>query len=372
LDPVTHSSSQKSFLSIRRQLLPKLALLSVPVLGFYAWQFSLPLNQYNFRLWEALSAQNMIGDAPFYPNQHLEMNEVGGTAPYTSSAVLQKTSWTTDEFGNRNLKEACLEPQVMVIGDSMTIGAGVDENEMLSAQLSRKLNHCVRSFAGGKLGHQLERALQRGIHPNYIVLTVAEYSATDLVELNQFKVTPPDKLGSVFAHPRISSLGTLWSRFRKNSFWNYRSVHGIWAALLRPFLSTSETDALLSHDPRTPHFMFELARDGRATTPAQVAVLVKSLNLYAEKLATTQIKLIVSIVPQKEEVYSDLTQNDFSPFSKIWNEQTQNQNFVYVDQFKLMRDAYQKNHQYLHRLDDNHWNARGIELFTNELAKFLK
>ncbi len=344
------------------KLSKRLVLISLPAIFWFAWQALLPPNQYTFRVWEALLTKPFHWDDPFYPNQTVKMDEVGDEAPYAPNSVIKSVTWHTDQDGYRNTLPECAAPQTIVIGDSMVIGASLDESQMLSSQLGAKTGRCVRSFAGGRLNRQVERAYEAGMHPKNFVLVVAEYEVSAVEELDTFHSENQEDPARLQRTRRFSALKTTWARFRKNFYWNYRSAHGALAAIRRSFQSNDETRELLAPG-KNPEMVLSHFGDGSENySDAELDRFVQSVDRFAKELKKRRVNLVFSIVPHKEAVYLDPSQYHFG---ERFLAHTKNVDFAYIDLFEPMRAGYRKDQTRYHHGDDHHWNESGV----SELVK---
>jgi len=351
----------------------KLLLISLPVFLWFSWQLSLPLNQYTFRVWESVLNQRGLFPGPFYPNTSETMVEVGGLAPYTSKAVPHPVHWTIDQYGNRNTLPLCTDSDVVVLGDSMALGDSQDDPETLASQLSTELGHCVRSVAGGKLGRQAERMIELGLHPHWVVFVIAQYAASDLPELNTYRFPRPDQIGGLESNSIMDQIKVAGNRLRKNMFWNYRASHGLVEAITRSFLAPEKVTSLIAPSPSTPSMIFSSPRDGRYISDEQADHLIAIVDHFATLLKQQNIRLIFSIVPQKEEIYSKLANVPESPFAEQWVRKTANKSFDYVDLFGTLRSSYRENQDlFFHHFDDNHWDKNGVHALVKKLLPLLK
>ena len=84
-----------------------------------------PLNAYTFRSWEAVIPFLLTFDGGFYPNQAIEMTEVGDLAKGTEFAVPKQITFVTDAYGYRNFAKEVAHYDIVVVGDSMTAGSSL-------------------------------------------------------------------------------------------------------------------------------------------------------------------------------------------------------------------------------------------------------
>ena len=351
----------------------KTLLILAPVLIWVTWQLSLPLNQYTFRTWEAVINEHSFtsSTARFYPRTKITMTEVGGLAPYTPHAFRRTVSWTIDEYGNRNTSP-CSDPDVVVMGDSMSIGDTLDDSETVTSLLSNELHHCVRNISGGKLGTQVERLFRLGLHPKWVVVLIAQYAAGDVVELDQYD--PRVFSSRLEPNPEwVDWFGIQLSRIRKNMFWNYRFAHGIASAFSRSFQSPEERLSFYAPESAEPHSMiFSSPRDGRFIGLEDLAHLSDAVERFSQLLAKNGSQLVFAIAPQKEELYSDLTGKPVTPYSDNWLKTLPGKSFHYVDLFETYRSLYRDQKMLFHPYDDNHLNNNGAREFVKKMLPIVK
>jgi hypothetical protein len=126
---------------------------------FVLWQLSelfiLPITAFTFRPWEALVVSNLpwtyIG--PFYPNQHVVMDSVGANDHFSRkpNPTRKHEEWFTDGNGYRNRpRPSPLDGyDVVVLGDSLVVGAFLDQKNTLAEVLERECKCAVYNLGGG-------------------------------------------------------------------------------------------------------------------------------------------------------------------------------------------------------------------------------
>jgi hypothetical protein len=348
----------------------RLFLISVPALIWVAWQLSLPKNQYTFRGWESLITGSSRWRTGFFPNQTLQMNEVGDLAPYTVNAVPHPVFWKTDALGYRNDESVCADPEVVVIGDSMAMGASLSQEDTLSAQLTRDSHHCVRSFAGGKLYSAMNQVYQSQLHPRWVILVLVERNTHVIDELKRFGF---EKRLS-WLDPVPFSVAVPWSHFMKKFYWNYRSAHGVFAAVQRSVVSPEDATSLIAprvkiSNPPEPELLFFGQAYNSDDGAEQIEPLKHTLTQFAAQLQTQGARLMVTFVPNKESVYYEQQGRPEPGLGKRLAEILPSDRYEYLDLIHLFQDEYQKNHELLHQSDDTHWNRKGVEVLSHAIAQ---
>lgn len=349
--------------------LSRLFLVGLPVGLWIIWQVSLPANQYTFRGWESLIAGSSWRSG-FFPSQQLAMTEVGDLAPYTMNAVPHEVFWQTDAEGYRNSKASCDHPEVVVLGDSMAMGASLSQPDTLPERLGRSLKTCVRSFAGGKLSAQIESIYKQGLQPKWVVLALVERNTHVLEELNRADL---NREHSQLSLRWLEPLEIAFTRLRNNYYWNYRAAHGVWGAVERSFTSTQAS--VKEYAPRIrvvnapkPELLYFGNLSNANDSDEYLAKLRQDLNRFSQKLNQKNAKLVLTFIPNKESVY----QGSRSALGEKLKNDLVSKEFTYVDAISYFRDQYKLNHELLYQTDDTHWNARGVETVAMQLRKVIE
>lgn len=354
---------------VLKKMLLRLGLISVPALGWIIWQLCLPMNQYTFRGWESLITGSSRWRSGFFPNQSLQMKEVGDLGPYTINAVPHLVKWKTDREGYRNDETVCENPEVVVIGDSMAMGASLSQEDTLPMQLARDSKKCVRSFAGGKLYTAMNQVFQDNLHPRWVVLTLVERNTHVAEELKKFSF---EKRLS-WLDPVPFSIAVPWSHLMKKFYWNYRAAHGVVAAVRRSFTPPEEATHLIAPrldqpNPPAPELLF-LGETFNADDDAnQIQSLKQTLQDFAKKIDPHGMRLLVTFVPNKESVYYEKQGRPEPTLGKRLAEILPAADYDYVDLIGAFKAEYQKNGIYLHQTDDTHWNSRGVHILSREIT----
>ncbi|MCB9202365.1 MAG: hypothetical protein H6604_04860 [Flavobacteriales bacterium] len=120
-------------------------ILQLPVL----LEVFLPDNFFTFRPGEAINAKYTAIYGPHYSNKRLTMEEVAGFSIKTPYQIKRKTTTITDKIGYRN-RILFENPDVVLIGDSQTVGVGSDQDEIFSEQIMDSLNLKVYNIAAAE------------------------------------------------------------------------------------------------------------------------------------------------------------------------------------------------------------------------------
>lgn len=353
-----------------KNILLKLALIASPALLWCVWQAYLPLQQYSFRAWEPLLVQSKIFKEPFYPNQAITMTEVGDLAPYTVNAIPKTVWWQTDESGYRNTPQLCRDPEWAVLGDSMAVGTSLSQEETVSVQLMQKIRACVRSYAGGKLYHGIQKIYGSGLKPKKLVIVLAERNFTVLRELEKV-----DSDSFKIENSKVGLNGVL-SRFlhlRKNIYWNYMSAHGVWASIERSFQSPESALKLYAprttmKDPPRPDLLFFGSTElSEGLNDEQIQNVVSLLDRFSQQMHAHGTEVIFTLAPNKESIYR-AEETHFNGRLKAVLARNEHA-FEYIDLISEFRKRYLKEGVVLHQSDDSHWNGEGVKVLVEAMTK---
>ena len=126
----------------------RLGILLLPfVVGAALSIFALPLDVFTFRVWEAISAHTpQWFEGPFYPNVTITTSEVGDLGRRTDAAIRKDVTWQTDEYGYRFAGRLEVGG-IVIVGDSMTAGSSLTQQDVFSEQLSTALDRTVYPYA---------------------------------------------------------------------------------------------------------------------------------------------------------------------------------------------------------------------------------
>lgn len=360
--------------------------LVLPISGFYMFLLSQPIDQFAFRFWDTLSVKNESSflSGAFYPNIKLSRNEVGDLAPYTSDAVIRHVEVEIDEFGFRNRKVRCADPDIIFIGDSMVVGSGITQDKTLPVLLEKKLDRCVYSFGGADFEKAWYFIKKLSLRPRAIVVGNVEryvpilnpYNEKNFSlrskKLERFYFEDEDRRGFF---TKVSVFG---ERVLYNGFQNFKSKHGIISSFKRMF--TAPTEAPLNNDnlnlnPKSPQKMIFYNGESALEpfSDETFAQIEKTYLSYQKLLESNQIKLYVLIVPNKETIYPQLipSSKESSNLKMVYTLLEKNQ-IHYVNLQKPFSEKFLLHNEVVYYSDDTHWNEAGIVIATDLLSQKIQ
>ena len=346
-----------------RRFLKKILLFLSPFIIYFSIESCvLPVNFFNFRVWEALRVYTFAAflPGPFYPHQHLVSVEEGDLGHGTAWATRTATEWWTDEFGYRN-KPGGQAPQVVVVGDSFTAGSGLTQTDTLPSQLGERLHQNVYNFAPADMNIFLNEKRFILHPPRIVVLAVLERNLTAMPLW--VETPPPASFGDYFARwaRGVTSLQPLWvtlDRFQKMPGLHYLNAR----------LFDIDPYALASV-PAGPLLFFPYDLDQADLTDVQISKMANLLILYRDTLRQRGIGFVFLPIPTKESVYYLLRQDGREPKTvPRLVRALQDRNMKCVDLQKTFIEASRKTKKFLYRKDDTHWNVAGVRIAASLLA----
>ena len=336
--------------------------------------FVLPLDFFTFRVWESLKIDTLKEILPgyFYPRVDMVKTEQGDIAHHTIYAVEKKVEWHTDRFGYRNRDED-KTPEIVIIGDSNTVGAGLTQSNILSEVLSKRLGTWVYSFAPASLNTFLRERRLTNDKPRVVVVATIEWDIPSLRSLKPELASPSgferkfmDLRSGIKESRALQSVAVPIDRlFKANMLHYYR------ASLRRTvnsFLPGEEP--VPPQEPGAPSIRFFLGDLALKDVPPdrlqQTLTVVRSYN---ELLRRMGIRFIFLPIPNKENIYHDLLPSKKKPvFLARLIEKLNEEGIETIDLQSVFDEIYRKRGPVLYPPDDSHWNAEGIRIAAALLA----
>ena len=347
-----------------KKLLFKVVLFAAPFLVALLLElFVLPIDFFTFRAWEALRVKTYAGNlpGPFYPNMHLQTVEQGDLGHYTKYAVKKPVEWATDRFGYRKRDDNLQYNDIVIIGDSLTVGSGLTQDDTLAVVLSQKSNLNVYPLAPtDMITYQREQRF-KDAPPKIVIVAYVERVIRYFPDLDICQRAPPGGVRDLrYPYPLViiadrfdkaNMLEFLRARMRDLGFPPYRGLVATDDSML--FLEGQGTNAPVEE--------------------AQLNKIVESVTLCDTILKEQGIQMIFLPVPNKESIYYDKLLNGSQPtLLSMLLPKLREQNIIVADLSQPYADAYRKDGEILFQPDDTHWNARGVAIAADVLNNIIE
>lgn len=329
----------------------------------------------NFVLWNAVTR-------PFFMGRDLA--RLGSFWPSESQTGNKNYPKHHTEFADYIASGRRESFDVLTIGDSFSnSGGGNYYQDYLASRYGLKVlnvrvkNHCLED-----LYMLAESGLLDEISPRCVILESVERAVQDRLGqriISPVNATRKDVIRRVLAGTsgRQPSTGLLAPVMLKA---NYGFLRNKLCHILRP--DTLGPDAFITELDRE---MFTNKGQGNlllyyhddmnfVNSPLNPEIFARNLSNAARILRDKGITLIFFAAPDKYDLYypyiadkSGKPANNF--FTAMMS--VEHEGYTVVDAKSILQSALERGEKDVYRLDDTHWSYRGIEIFCNELVKYL-
>jgi len=342
--------------------------------------FVLPINFFTFRVWEALRVKKFhsLLPGPFYPNMTISMLEEGDLGHHTKLAVKKKVQRITDKYGYRNENENVDRYDIVVIGDSVTVGSSLTQEDMFSNQLEKRLDIQVYPLAPTNINGFLNDPRFKNNPPKIIILETMERYIPNFL---------PDILINSDVTSKSSGIKSSIKALVKKNQWlvifcdriNKRIMHEYFTKALsraeqkltEKILSLFEkaqnetqskaTEKMIFFDPNGPISQKKMD---------EVVVRLKSYKLELNKRG---IRFIFLALPDKKNTYWQRAQAKEKPiFLTQLMPRLKREGIEAIDVQSVFDKASKDSDKLLYQTDDTHWNPYGVKLVVDLTVKILK
>lgn len=352
-------------------------ILLITLVGFALFAWSLRFSAPEFRAWEVLKKKDGL---TFEPSRQLEMEEIGDLGYKTWVRALQHrhtTRFTTDRWGFRNpvdLEEA----EIVVLGDSYTVGSGLSDDETVPQRLSAKLGTTVYNYGletGATPALFLADERFKRTPPKWVIYSpVGRLIRPRPILLPGGKWPAPKRPGGVLDRwvalgSEVQSLNTGLNRDNGLAVDARYALNGLrydlWGVP-----QTLEIDGqkvlVLSIEDQYLHLPPEVR---------QVRVVVQMLVALEHELGRRGMRFLFAPVPEVGMVYADHYPPEAQ--AKIYRPTFLDVLFAGLTEagvpFVDLRVTLAANRfPYLYQPDDSHWNARATALAADAIAQALR
>jgi len=345
------------------RFLSRLFLICLPLLALVVVDLALPLNAFTFRCWEALRVTWRIADTslgrlfpytalpgPFLPNERITMLEQGDLGHHTPYAEFRRVSSETDASGFR-VRPSSVAPELVLVGDSETVGSGLTQDETLAAVLGTAHGIASYPFApADEVGFLGDPRLQQRPHRAVDIESAQRYVLAEFHAVRQ-----PLRRKPVSSHAleklevellRIQRLNALeYLRARVNG--NFRP-------------NTIVLADMLFWEPTVA-----------AAPPEDVTAAASTFAQYARQLRARGMRVAVLVVPNKETIYSDVLAGSPVPrLLPMLYSQLLGRGVDVLDVVPAFHEAREAGAPPFFR-DDTHWNTTGVRIAAAKIADWM-
>lgn len=358
-----------------KKFFTKVFIFLIPFFIMSAVELSLPVNYFSHRFWESINVYNRAGrillPGPFYPNMKVSMVETGDLGVHTPYEVNKNVEWITNKNGYRTALSPDDHYDVVLVGDSLAVGSGLDQKDTAAEVLSRGLGKNVYGMGGILMTELLHSGYLEKDKPKTIVLIQME---RDLTDVSNFSVNYKhniisyshdlvQKFINYFHLEKLNSAFILLDRFLKQNMYHYFKANTQYFFESKPVIKYDASSMLFYQgdiaNKEVPKKDFDL-------TVSKIVEVDRALKAKG-------IQFIFVPVPNKETVYWDVLPNKTKPhfipdLVKALNEK----GVIAINTQDQFLKATIKENKVLYHTDDTHWNKYGVLETMKLVAQLIK
>jgi alginate O-acetyltransferase complex protein AlgJ len=349
----------------------KYFLFFLPFIGALCLElFILPIHQFTFRVWESLIVKRSFAilKGPFYPNMSVRKMEEGDLAYYTPCAIKKDVQWITDQYGYRRANTPDHRYPVVIIGDSNIAGSGLTQEELLSEVLQKRLGMVVYPLSPERINSIFDHILFKKLTPRIVILASVERGIpAGLSKLSQKRFEKSSSWSKLLSVIQLNSFlqhfGVLLDRTFKANMLNYLRARVNKAEPSLPEeIDTSKCPLFFSHGQST----------NQEATMERYKLSIDKIKEYSDFFTSRGIRFIFLPLPNKETIHYEYLKTKKPEFLSRLIQKLQELNVEVIDTQKAFHEFYQETHIPLYQEDDTHWNALGVKITAELLAKQIK
>lgn len=337
-----------------------------------------PLSTFTFRNHEALMwasgvLRPTLGD--YYPNQTNVMDEGSGDLARCCvgkyGVIKKNITWRTDRYGFRNDPRRSSEFQIILVGDSNSLGTGISQEAILSRKIGDEIkipvyNYSIRNIKKDFLGDLKAMSIK----PKIVILQRIErdipgIDCQPLYGDSRFWSYCKNKVKSILSTDFFLFFEIPLDRFIKKTPFRY-----LCGKIDRAFGDV----ALPSTVGQENVLFFNEVLSANVLGDDKILEIAKTIKKISNSLKENGIDFIFVPVPEKESIYYELlpgeAQKKFKnkDFLVKLKKELDRLNVRSVDLYSNFRGRFLAG-QRLYFPDDTHWNEAGVELAAKLISQ---
>jgi len=346
-----------------KKFILKTVLFLSPLLLIEILQGFLPINFFTHRFHESITFNSNIipHNFPLYQNQKGNMIGSGDLCFNTKFEIPKDESYITDKLGFRN-DQFIENPDILIIGDSYTMGATLSQAQLLAKRIMENSNHKYSAYAMAPVDFSmLDKLLKLNIiqKPKYIIYERVERGKIPKIEY--FENSLNNRL-----------------EYKYYDFWSLGNANVFLNKIFRGYVNNyAKAKIMGSQGSGTQSKVQEnlFFYDTRHLNPSQewMNTNINSLESYKKYCDSMGSKFLYLPMPNKETVYFDKIPVEKQPdyLFKLGNILKQ-KNIPYYPTIEFYNNFRKKDNRMLYQYDDSHWNAFACNLMSGEILKTIE
>lgn len=278
-------------------------------------------------------------------------------------AVPKSVIFITDNYGFRNTQQGDKEYDIVIIGDSMTVGSSLTQTDTLSEILARRTNQTIYNYAPASPTQFLADSRFQTSPPHTVIFQVVERNLLTNFCLQTLNATIPTPIPNTL----IQSLKIFLDNAVRNPSYLQAYITG----------NFTPNDMLLANSEGMVFFDQSISAPDHSS--ASIEQLIESLKRCEEWFSDRGINFIFLPVPDKENVFFDQIPAEARPpisdserselFANIIAAARTNE----IDTVDLLTAYLQARETGMipYQLDDTHWNPTGVAIAVEQILPLL-
>jgi hypothetical protein len=305
--------------------------------------------------------------------------EEGDLAAHTPFTFRRESSWITDRYGYRKRDKGRTKHEVVIIGDSNTVGCGSTQRDMLSEVLEERLKVSVYPYAPAGLNTFLKDDRFMDLPPEIVILASVERLIPGLSPLKSSSKILSSRMKNhtkdfsyllrdlLIENRTTQSIGIVLDRLRKGVMLHY------FRASLRRMISPGPQgiSSKWVSSRYGPIFFLQGAMANKDVSNEQFDKAIHILKIYDEMLKRKGIRFIFLAIPEKENIYHEYLRTKRPVFLEGLVCELKRMKIETVDTQKAFEEAFQRE-VLLYNTDDTHWNANAVRITADLLEELIK
>jgi len=319
-----------------------------------------PIEHFTFRVWESVSTYRLNKHKPFYSNMNIDKIEEGNIAYRTEHAVKNPVTWVTDRYGYRNYPDEGQDWDVVIIGDSMIGGAGLNQHEMLNNIIQAKTTKSTYALATATVSDYLMDPRFEDNPPELVILEMSERRIDWLTAINE----------NITVKKRGSSILVLETAIDRLDYQLKLSLFRYIGSVVKNHYFPRK---IFVHEPSGMVFT-SIPLPDQDMAEDEIEDYVSIVKGHQDYFENKGIDFIYLPIPDKNNIYyerlpDDYPQEEPTLLAELIS-RLKSENIPVIDTVNAFEE--ESRNQEIYMLDDTHWNPAGVNITADLLIEEMQ